>query len=173
MAGHYHSLFFLSRFQAELDRLFKEALELDAGEVPVAAWQPTVDIVETASSILILIELPGCSAADLKVEVKGPLLVLAGSRTMPRTESAAKFLCMERSPGRFSREIQLFWPVNSHQGKAVLADGLLTVEFPKIQDKRQAARTLRVVEVRSEDSAAPPPSQTVRTARAARKGGRG
>ena len=46
---------------------------------------------------------------------------------------------MERGHGRFRREMQLFWPVNSHQGSARLADGLLTIEFPKIQEKRQAA----------------------------------
>jgi HSP20 family protein len=166
MAGRYSSLFFLSRFQAELDRLFKEALELDAGEVPVGGWQPAVDIVETAGSILILIELPGCSAADLKLEVKGPLLLLSGSRSMPRAESEVKFLRTERSPGRFSRELQLFWPVNSHKGTAKLADGLLTIEFPKIQDKRQAARTLHVEEQ-------PDPSAAASAPHTGRKGARG
>jgi HSP20 family molecular chaperone IbpA len=146
MAGRYSSLFFLSRFQAELDRLFKEALELEPGTMPLGEWQPALDIVETATSILILIELPGCSAADLRVEVKGPLLLLSGSRTMPACEAEARFLCLERSPGRFSREVQLFWPVNSHQGTARLIEGLLTVEFPKIEDKRQTARSLVVEE---------------------------
>src|SRR5260370_18160060 len=154
MASRYSSLFFLSRFQAALHRLFQQALELDQGEVAVASWQPAVDIVETASSIVILVELPGCSAADLELEAKGPLLVLSGTRAIPRAAAAVKFLCMERSPGRFRREIQLFWPVNSHQGKALLADGLLTIEFPKIQDKRQAARRLRIEE-RSESEAKP------------------
>jgi HSP20 family molecular chaperone IbpA len=146
MGGRYNSLFFLSRFQAELDRLFKEALELDAGEVPATTWQPAIDIVETVSSILILVELPGCSADDLALEVKGPLLVVSGSRAVARAERAVRFLCMERTPGRFSREIQLFWPVNSHEGRAVLGGGLLTVEFPKIEDKRQAAHSLHIEE---------------------------
>ena len=57
-----------------------------------------------------------------------------------------RFLCFERGHGRFSREIHLFSPVNTHQGKARLADGLLTLEFPKIADKRQAARVLPIEE---------------------------
>jgi hypothetical protein len=90
MAGRYSSLFFLSRFQAELDRLFKEALELDAGEVPAGGWQPAVDIVETASSILILVELPGCAAADLKLEVNSCSPAAAPCRApSPRSSSCA------------------------------------------------------------------------------------
>jgi len=53
---------------------------------------------------------------------------------------------MERGHGRFSREIHVFSPVNTHQGTARLADGLLTLEFPKIQDKRQEARVLHIQE---------------------------
>jgi HSP20 family molecular chaperone IbpA len=74
---------------------------------------------------------------------------------MPRAESEVKFLRTERSPGRFSRELQLFWPVNSHAGTALLADGLLTIEFPKIKDKRQAAVTLRIEERPAAAGAAP------------------
>ena len=54
---------------------------------------------------------------------------------------------MERGHGRFFREIHLFSPVNTHQGTAHLADGLLTIAFPKIQDKRQEARVLHIQEV--------------------------
>ena len=57
-----------------------------------------------------------------------------------------KFHCLERGHGRFSREIHLFSPVNTHKGRARLADGLLTLEFPKIEDKRQEARLLHIEE---------------------------
>jgi HSP20 family protein len=146
MSGRYASLYLLSRFQAELDRLLQEAMGLPEGEIEAGGWQPAVDIVETGTSILILVELPGFSAADLKVEVKGPLLMLSGVKPAPPPRDKIKFHCMERNQGRFGREIQLFWPVNSHLGTARLAEGLLTVEFPKIEDKRQAARRLRVEE---------------------------
>ncbi len=53
---------------------------------------------------------------------------------------------MERGHGRFAREIHLFSPVNTHHGTARLDDGLLTLEFPKIQDKRQEARVLHIEE---------------------------
>jgi HSP20 family molecular chaperone IbpA len=147
MSGRYASLYLLSRFQAELDRLLQEAMGLPEGEIKAGEWQPAIDIVETSTSILILAELPGFSAADLRVEVKGPLLMLSGVKPTTPPGDRIKFHCMERDQGRFGREIQLFWPVNSHLGTARLAEGLLTIEFPKIKDKRQAARRLEVEEL--------------------------
>jgi len=147
MTGRYASLYLLSRFQAELDRLLQEAMGLPESEVEVGEWQPAVDIVETDASILILVELPGFSAADLTVEVKGQLLVLSGLKPKPPPGENIKFHCLERSQGRFGREIQLFWPVNSHRGTARLTEGLLTIEFPKIADQRQAALRLQVQEL--------------------------
>lgn len=155
MAGKYASLFVISRFQAELDRLFQEALQIGEGQTPAGAWQPPVDIVETATSIVVLVEVPGVAAADLQVEVKGTLVTLTGTKSSPLSGAGGdpasgakrlKFQCVERGHGRFRREIQLFWPVNSHQGTARLADGLLTLEFPKIQEKRHTARLLQIQE---------------------------
>jgi HSP20 family protein len=147
MSGRYASLYLLSRFQAELDRLLQEAMGLPEGELDIGEWQPAVDIVDTGTSILILAELPGFSAADLTVEVKGPMLTLSGFRQAPPPADNIKYHCLERNQGRFGREIQLFWPVNSHLGTARLGDGLLIIEFPKIKDKRQAARRLQVEEL--------------------------
>lgn len=147
MGGKYASLLFVSRFQSEIDRLFQEALSAGEGGLPRAEWQPPVDIVETPDAVLVLVELPGLSAADLKVEVRGTLVTLSGTKSTPLPEAQRiKFQRVERGHGRFSREIQLFWPVNSHQGTARMADGVLTIEFPKIKDKRQAARRLHIEE---------------------------
>ena len=149
MGARYASLFFLSRFQAEVDRLFQEAVKLSDGTLPEGGeWHPSIDIVETHSSVMILAEVPGLSASDLQVTVRGTLVTLSGTKTTPRPGAQSiKFHCMERGHGRFLREIHLFSPVNTHQGSARLADGLLTVEFPKIQDKRQEARVLHIQEM--------------------------
>jgi HSP20 family protein len=146
MSGRYASIHLLSRFQAELDRLLQEVMGLPEGEIAVGEWQPAVDIVETAAAVLILVELPGFAAADLTVEVQGSRLVVSGVKQTAAAGDSSRFQCMERSQGRFSREIQLFWPVNSHLGTARLEDGLLRIAFPKIQDQRQQGRRLHVEE---------------------------
>jgi len=141
------SLFLISRFQAEIDRLFQEALRFGDDTLPVGEWQPHVDVVETPEAVLILAEIPGLAAADLKVEVRGTLVHISGTKSTPLPGAQRiKFHCLERGHGRFAREIQLFAAVNTHNGTARLVDGLLTIEFPKVQEKRHAARVLHIQE---------------------------
>jgi HSP20 family protein len=149
MGSRYSSPVFL-RLQAELDRLFKEALDQSHEDLQSGGWQPAIDVVETASSIVILIEAPGCDGGDITLEVKGPLLHVSGVR-MATPQPEVKFLRLERSHGRFTREIQVLWPVNTHAGTAVLTDGLLRIEFPKIEDKRHTPRRLEVRETTALD----------------------
>jgi HSP20 family protein len=147
MAARFESLFVISRFQAELDRLFQEALQIGESDLPLGEWQPSIDVVETPASVQILAELPGFSAADLRIEVRGTRILISGTKTTALPEAQRlKFHCLERGHGRFSREIHVFSPVNTHKGTARLADGLLTLDFPKIEDKRQEARVLHIEE---------------------------
>jgi HSP20 family protein len=147
MAARYESLFLISRFQAELDRLFQEAMQIGENDVPLGEWQPPIDVVETPAVIQILAELPGFTTADLKIEVRGTRVVISGTKSTALPEAQrVRFHCLERGHGRFTREIHVLSPVNTHQGTARLQDGLLILEFPKIQDKRQEARVLHILE---------------------------
>jgi HSP20 family molecular chaperone IbpA len=147
MAARYESLFLISRFQAELDRLFQEAMQIGENDAPLGEWQPPIDVVETPAVIQILAELPGFTTADLKIEVRGTRVVISGTKSTALPEAQrVRFHCLERGHGRFTREIHVLSPVNTHQGTARLQDGLLILEFPKIQDKRQEARVLHVLE---------------------------
>jgi HSP20 family protein len=147
MAARYESLFLISRFQAELDRLFQEAMQIGENDVPLGEWQPPIDVVETPAVIQILAELPGFTTADLKIEVRGTRVVISGTKSTALPEAQrVRFHCLERGHGRFTREIHVLTPVNTHQGTAKLQDGLLVLEFPKIQDKRQEARVLHILE---------------------------
>jgi HSP20 family protein len=147
MAGRYPSLYLISRFQSEIDRLFAEAAAMGEADLPALEWQPAIDLVETPDAVLLLAEVPGIAAADLKVEVKGMRVTISGvkSSAHPGAESP-RFLRVERGQGRFAREVVLLAPVNSHAGTARLADGLLTVTFPRVQEKRQEARILQISE---------------------------
>jgi HSP20 family protein len=147
MAARFESLFVISRFQAELDRLFQEAMQIGESDLPLGEWQPAVDVIETPEAVLILAELPGFAAADVRIEVRGTRILIAGTKsTAPPDKKNVKFHCLERGHGRFNREIHVLSPVNTHQGTARLRDGLLTLELPKITDKRQEARLLHIEE---------------------------
>ncbi len=154
MAKRIASIELISRFHTEMERLFTEALELGAD--PGTEWCPELDIVETAESILILVEVPGLAPEDIKIEVRGTRVAISGVKMTPLPADKIRFQRIERAHGRFRREVQLFVPVNSHQGRARLTDGLLAVEFPKVEEKRLAARPVPIEETSAPaDGAAP------------------
>jgi len=138
----------LSRFQREIERLFQEALELAGPRRTAGRWQPRLDVVETDEAVQLVLEVPGFDREDLEVEIEGGEITVQG--TGPAREPApegTRFLCVERERGTFERRVKLFWPVNSHQGRAWLADGLLILQFPKIEDRRQRSQRLDIDDV--------------------------
>ncbi len=145
MKRSYSAFVLVSRLQSELNRLFQEALQIQQPSLEVGAWQPEIDIVEGPTSVRILAEVPGVAAADLLVEVIGSTLRISGLKRVEKPEAPGlRFHRVERERGRFTREVRLLWPLNTHQGRARLADGLLTVDFPKIQDQRQRGKPLAI-----------------------------
>lgn len=147
MPRRFASRSLLSRFEGEIERLFREALEL-AGPSPAdAPWQPRLDIVEDEDAVELIFEVPGFAREDLEVEVQGQEITIRGTRRLRRTDpEGSRFLCVEREHGTFERRVKLFWPVNSHRGRARLTDGLLNLRLPKIEERRQRSRRLDIAE---------------------------
>ena len=98
--------------------------------------------------MLILAEVPGFTAADLKIEVRGTRMMISGTKStaLPEGPAASSSTAWSAGTAGSAARSTIFSPVNTHQGTARLADGLLTLEFPKIQDKRQEARVLHIEE---------------------------
>lgn len=109
-------------------------------------WQPSVDVVETPETVQVLVEVPGLGAADLRVEVRGQEVTVSGKKEPPTPQAAARYHRMERGHGGFERPIDLPGPVNTHRGTARLAGGVLTVEFPRIGERREKRQIVVVDE---------------------------
>lgn len=144
MADSETSVFALARLQMELDRLFREARGAfaDAPVVSGGVWSPAVDICEQAETLLVVMELPEITAADLTIEVHHGVLTVRGTRTPP--VSTGRFLRLERPQGSFERRIDLARPVDTHQGRARLRAGVLTIEFPRVLERRARPRRVPI-----------------------------
>lgn len=134
------------RFREELDRLFREAMGLAGTPPEIGHWQPAIDVVETAETVQVLVEVPGIAPDDLRVEIEGPKVTVTGSKQPTTSDPKARFHRVERGRGTFERTIELTEPVNTHRGVARLGGGVLTVEFPKVQEKRERKQILVVEE---------------------------
>lgn len=129
----------LTRLQNELNRIFSSLLENSgSAEAPFGGWDPPMDIVDTPTSIRIFLELPGVPRETLSVTSRGDAVTVSGTKVPPSgaPEPERRFHCLERTFGTFSKTIHINHPVNTHQGTASLAAGVLRLEFPKVPDLR-------------------------------------
>ncbi len=105
-------------------------------------WQPSADVFETATEVIVRFEVAGVRGQDLRVNVEGSVLRLRGVRRAPPSESIARLQQMEISFGPFERKISIEIPFDADAVRARLEDGLLEVRLPKRANER------RKVEVR-------------------------
>jgi HSP20 family protein len=95
-----------------------------------ASWTPSVDLLETDASFIIVVELPGVEPDDFAISATTDGIVLTGQRR-PLTPPPARFLRMERGHGRFSRAFAFAEPVDTSSVQASFDRGLLSILVPK------------------------------------------
>ncbi len=139
MSKAFGPLLEVARIQSEINRLFDNLLDLGTSQGESGAWIPNADIVENEDSLLVKVELPGVDPDKLSLSVNGDTLVLEGEKGKPEADPQARYLVAERAYGRFRRVIHLTVPVNTHRAEAVVAEGLLTIKFPKVPNRRGEA----------------------------------
>lgn len=131
----------LLRLRDRVGRLFAALQEATVAEDPLAsgAWAPPVDLCETDQAIFVRVELPDLKAEEIQIGLTNAQLRIWGEkkRRVPRNRIVSH-LCSERSYGRFSRIVPLRWTVSMRDATAELANGVLLIRLPKIEDRRGA-----------------------------------
>jgi HSP20 family protein len=129
----------LQRLRDRVGRLFAALQEATVADDPLASesWAPPVDLCERADAIVVCVELPGLTAEQIKIGATNTQLRIWGEkkRRVP-PKKIISHLCSERSYGKFSRLVPLRWTVSLREATAAVADGMLTIRLPKIEDRR-------------------------------------
>lgn len=105
---------------------------LSTGTTPAGHWTPLVDVYETTSELIIMVELPGVKQEDIRVHLDGNELVLSGERRYAEPEGGQVHR-VERAYGSFQRSFQLPLTVQREAIKAVLREGVLSLRLPKAE----------------------------------------
>ena len=126
---------------AEDARLLLLELERD---VPGAALttgecRPSLDVVDTATAVEIVMDVPGVPASALRVSVRQNTVLVVGAKIAPSTPADARFHVAERSSGRFARGIRLSGSVDAGRARAFVEAGLLRVVLPRVENRRGRA----------------------------------
>ncbi|MBI5183291.1 MAG: Hsp20/alpha crystallin family protein [Nitrospinae bacterium] len=117
-----------------MNKLFEETLSRFQGiseGFSSGEWSPAVDIYETSDDIVLKAELPNISKDDIKIEIRGNILILKGKRRFKKGVKEENYHRIERSYGRFQRTFNLSNIVHQDKVKIRLKDGILEIILPK------------------------------------------
>ena len=98
----------------------------------IAAWEPSVDIVETEEAFLLSAELPGIDREAIELNVEDNTLKLSGERVDRTTTDSVQSFRRERFYGRFQRSFKLPKTVDPESICANYRDGVLELMLPKL-----------------------------------------
>ena len=115
----------------QADRLHRQFCRPAVAQTP--AWEPPVDVIETADAVSVHVALPGAVAESVVVELQPGAITISARRLFPLSASEsqlARIHALEIPYGRFQRRIDLPTQALSLAGKK-LQDGCLTITFSK------------------------------------------
>jgi HSP20 family protein len=99
-------------------------------------WEPAIDVYETDSDVVVLVELAGAKEDEIEVTVHGQFLIVRGERRDIKQGIKRTYSQMEILWGPFERDITLPASVDVNQIKAFYERGFLEVVLPKLNEEK-------------------------------------
>jgi HSP20 family protein len=115
------------RFGRFLDKDWEKAMS-------TTAWNPSVDIFENDSDIVVKVEVPGMNAKDFDLRIENNVLMVKGERKFEKETKEENYHRVEREYGSFSRSFALPTAVKEDQVTAEYKDGILKIVLPKKEE---------------------------------------
>lgn len=104
-----------------------------------AAWQPAVNVYETRSDFLIVVELPGVQAGAVEVTCADQCrITISGTRAQPRPDGAPNPLSLhvlEIEDGPFRREVTVPEPLLVDDIQVTYESGFLWITAPRARKR--------------------------------------
>ena len=103
---------------------------------------PLINIYEKNEDFVLVAELPGVKKEDLKVEVKGDTIRLAGEQTVDYGKDSSPHR-IERGCSKFDRTLKLPVKVEADKVKAEYKDGLLVISLVRAESDKPKQITIQ------------------------------
>jgi HSP20 family protein len=131
---------------AEDARLLLTELDRDVAGAAAATGEcrPALDVIDTATAVEVVLDVPGVSAESLRVSVRRNTVLVVGAKLGTGVPAEARFHVAERSHGRFARAVRLSGAVDANRARATVQSGLLRIVLPRIDDRRGKAIRIAV-----------------------------
>lgn len=103
-----------------------------------------IKMEETKEDIVVHAEVSGFTASDLEVNVEPRRLTIAGRRESKKQNKETGVLHTEKHSEEVFRSLELPSEVNVSKVSATLKDGILDIQLPKIEPKKDESKEQRV-----------------------------
>jgi HSP20 family protein len=125
----------VDKLQEEIEELFADLWQVPRFSGVRRGFRPNVDCFHTDDphALTVVVELPGVDASSVQVIVGERVLVIAGERTRPKMPGRV-YQQMEIEVGPFHRQVRLAEDVDPSRARAMLEQGVLTIELPVVED---------------------------------------
>ena len=99
---------------------------------PGLVFTPEVDIYESDRNIILLADMPGVAADDVKIDLRDGVLTLTGD-IKPWEDSKESDVLVEFEIGKYYRQFNLSEVIAQDKIEAKLEDGVLRLDLPKAE----------------------------------------
>jgi HSP20 family protein len=140
----------LEDLQDGINRLFEQVWHSGLKTRPFDGqdWAPAVEVVDKPDRYIIELELPGVKNEDLEVTATASAITIQGQKTQcPNRMESDAVLASERRYGSFRRVIKVAEAIDSQRLGARLQHGVLIVEAPKSQPRRDPTVKVSIQDV--------------------------
>lgn len=129
----------------DIQQLLREIDKGTPAAPPLAAdCRPPLDVLETATSLEIVVDVPGVPADSLSVAIRRSTLLVVGTKPAGALEPKSRFHLAERNYGRFVRAVGLRGAFDGARARCVLNAGELRISLPLLEDRRGGILTIPV-----------------------------
>jgi len=120
----------MDRLQRDMNRLFNLYSPSSMRQAPT---YPAINIWVSNDSQFVSAEMPGVHVEDIDINVDGDTLTISGELGSDEVPEGAHIHRKERGAGKFSRTIQLPYPVDADKVEARFNNGILSIALPHIE----------------------------------------
>ena len=108
------------------------------------SYSPFMNVSETESDYLVMMDLPGVGKKDVEVSLKNGILSVSGERKTSEKSDENNHIWHETTYGTFSRSFELTSDIVEKKIKAKFNNGVLNISIPKAEVVKPSVKTITV-----------------------------
>jgi HSP20 family protein len=122
----------LDTLHRQMNRLFDEITNWE--QIEPNLIKPAVELLDNDEKLTLRVLIPGIDKKDLDISVTPEEVTISGEYHHDQESKDKGYYVSEFSYGKFQRKIQLPVTIKNDQVTANYADGVLTLNLPKLEE---------------------------------------